>query len=183
MCFCIVRNLELRKINPRRDFKCQLSMLRETTSCTMVYKNPYLTIFSLESFERWRKFLFISLGAVTTSNLLLLLVSLDKNPDLPHLQNASGDCESLSYISYGSDLLVLLISLRSPCSTAIRSASFAFLPLHQEMGTTAKSTKSLAFFFSHSCHVRLSFHALNFHYYCRSFSSSNSRRDNVESPN
>jgi pentatricopeptide repeat protein len=52
-----------------------------------------------------------------------------------------------------------------------------------EMGTTAKSTKSLAFFFNHYCHVRLSFHALNFHYYCRSFSSTNSRRDKVESSN
>ncbi|GLT72713.1 hypothetical protein SLA2020_446210 [Shorea laevis] len=61
------------------------------------------------------------------------------------------------------------------------------------MGTTAKSTNSLAFFFNHLlndpryCHVRVSFHAQNF-YYCRCFSSTsakttNSSRDNVESPN
>ena len=56
------------------------------------------------------------------------------------------------------------------------------------MGTTAKSTSSLAFFFNHYSHVRVSFHALSFYYYCRSFSSTsakttNSGRDIVESPN
>jgi hypothetical protein len=56
------------------------------------------------------------------------------------------------------------------------------------MGTTAKSTNSLAFFFNHYSHVRVSFHALNFYYYCRSFCSTsakttNSGRDIVDSPN
>jgi pentatricopeptide repeat protein len=64
------------------------------------------------------------------------------------------------------------------------------------MGTTAKSTNSLAFFFNHLrmdprySHARVSFHALNFYfyYYCRSFSATsanatNCGRDIVESPN
>jgi len=63
------------------------------------------------------------------------------------------------------------------------------------MGTAAKSTNSLAFFFNHLrmdprySHARLSFHALNYYYYrCRSFCSTsatttNSGRDYVESPN
>jgi hypothetical protein len=61
------------------------------------------------------------------------------------------------------------------------------------MGTTAKSTDSLAFFFNQLrmdprfSHARLSFHALNY-YYRRSFSATsanttNSGRDIVESPN
>jgi pentatricopeptide repeat protein len=55
------------------------------------------------------------------------------------------------------------------------------------MGTTAKSRISLAFFFNHYCHLRVSFHALNFHYCC-SFSATspnpiNSGRNIVESPN
>jgi hypothetical protein len=63
------------------------------------------------------------------------------------------------------------------------------------MGTAAKSTNSLAFFFNHllndphHCHARVSLNAQNFCYYrCRSFSATsanttNSGRDNVESPN
>jgi len=62
------------------------------------------------------------------------------------------------------------------------------------MGTTAKSTLSLAFFFNHFlndphyCHLRVSFNARNFYDYCRSFSATsanttNSGRDVVESPN
>jgi pentatricopeptide repeat protein len=65
-----------------------------------------------------------------------------------------------------------------------------FFFLHN-LGATAKS---LAFFFNHLlldphyCRVRVSFHPLNFHYYCRCFSSisakaTNSGRRNVESPN
>jgi hypothetical protein len=59
------------------------------------------------------------------------------------------------------------------------------------MGTNAKSTNSLALFFNHYCHVRVSLHAPNFYYhyyYYRCFSSTsakttNSGRDIVESPN
>jgi pentatricopeptide repeat protein len=57
------------------------------------------------------------------------------------------------------------------------------------MGTTSKSTtNSLAFFFNHYSHFRLSFHAHHLYYYCRSFSSTSvkttsSGRDNAESPN
>jgi hypothetical protein len=80
-------------------------------------------------------------------------------------------------------------------SHCIRSAS-VFLPLHPKMGTTAKSTNSLAFFFNHLrmdprySHARLSFHALYFYfyyYYCRfsatSANTTNSGRDIVESSN
>jgi hypothetical protein len=73
-------------------------------------------------------------------------------------------------------------------SCYIRTHS-AFLPLRQEMGTTSKSTtNSLAFFFNHYSHFRLSFHAHHFYYYCRSFSytsakTTSSGRDNAESPN
>jgi pentatricopeptide repeat protein len=57
------------------------------------------------------------------------------------------------------------------------------------MGTTSKSTtNSLAFFFNHYSHFRLSFRAHYFYYYCRSFSSTSAKttgsgRDNAECPN
>ncbi|GLT72715.1 hypothetical protein SLA2020_446290 [Shorea laevis] len=55
------------------------------------------------------------------------------------------------------------------------------------MGTIAKSTNSLAFFFNHYSHVRLSFHPQIFYYYrcftATSAQTTNSRRDNVETPN
>jgi hypothetical protein len=58
------------------------------------------------------------------------------------------------------------------------------------MGTTSKSTtNSLAFFFNHYSHLRLSSNAQNlYYYYCHSFSSTsakttNSGKDIVKSPN
>ncbi|XP_059460258.1 pentatricopeptide repeat-containing protein At1g12300, mitochondrial-like [Corylus avellana] len=54
------------------------------------------------------------------------------------------------------------------------------------MGTISKSTNSLAFFFNHYSHLRVSFNAQFFYYYCRCFSATsakttNSGRDIVES--
>ncbi|XP_059460260.1 putative pentatricopeptide repeat-containing protein At1g12700, mitochondrial [Corylus avellana] len=56
------------------------------------------------------------------------------------------------------------------------------------MGTISKSTNSLAFFFNHYSHLRVSSNAQIFYYYCRCFSATsaktpNSGRDIVESPN
>jgi hypothetical protein len=70
----------------------------------------------------------------------------------------------LTFLEHQICFFFFCLFLLSHC---IRSAS-VFLPLHPEMGTTAKSTNALAFFFNHLrmdprySHARLSFHALYF---------------------
>jgi len=97
----------------------------------------------------------------------------------------------LTFLEHQICFVFFCLFLLSHC---IRLAS-VFLLLHPEMGTTAKSTNSLAFFFNHLrmdprySHARLSFHALYYYYYyCRRFSATsanttNSGRDIVESSN